>query len=138
MENVIADGRKALIDIGTPYEEILDKLKQHQEYFDEVKEPSLIHFDSWDGNIFVKDGHFQGMIDWERAMWAEGLMEDRFRHHTRNAAFLEGYGISEMTERRTIRCRWYDVYLFLVQQAQVAARDRLWGSPLPKRIPLHC
>lgn len=41
---------------------IPDRLKQHWEYFKEVEEPSLIHFDSWDGNIFVKDEHFHGMM----------------------------------------------------------------------------
>lgn len=112
--NVIEDGKRVQITIGTPYEQILEKLEQHRSYFDEVKEPALIHFDSWDGNIFVKDGHFLGMIDWERAMWAEGLMEDRFRYHTKNVSFQEGYGIRELTKAQTIRCAWYDVYLYLI------------------------
>ncbi len=113
-ENVIKDGQRVCIDIGIPYEEILDELTQHKKYFDEVTEPSLIHFDSWDGNIFVKDGHIHGMIDWERAMWADGLMEDHFRYHTRNTSFVKGYGIGEMTRAQIIRCAWYDVYLYLI------------------------
>lgn len=113
-ENIIEDGRRVLINIGISYEKILDRLVQHREYFEEVKEPSLIHFDSWDGNIFVKNGHLHGMIDWERAMWADGLMEDRFRYHTRNTSFLEGYGIVEMIRAQNIRCAWYDVYLYLI------------------------
>ena len=114
MENIIEDGKRVHIDIGTSYETILDRLKQHREYFREVEQPSLIHFDSWDGNIFVKNGHFHGIIDWERAMWADGLMEDHFRYHVRNTAFLEGYGIQEMTKAQRIRCAWYDVYLYLI------------------------
>lgn len=114
IENVIEDGEKVGIDIGIPYETILHRLKQDQEYFKEVKEPSLIHFDSWDGNIFVKEGHFYGMIDWERAMWADGLMEDHFRYHVKNTFFLKGYGIHEMTKSQKIRCAWYDIYLYLI------------------------
>ena len=114
MENIIEDGKRVNIDIGTSYEAILDRLKQQRESFREVEEPLLIHFDSWDGNIFVKDGHFHGMIDWERAIWADGLMEDHFRYHVRNASFLEGYGIQEMTKAQRIRCAWYDVYLYLI------------------------
>ena len=114
MENIIEDGKRVHIDIGTSYETILDRLKLHREYFREVEQPSLIHFDSWDGNIFVKNGYFHGIIDWERAMWADGLMEDHFRYHVRNTAFLEGYGIQKMTKAQRIRCAWYDVYLYLI------------------------
>lgn len=122
MENMAEDGKRVSIDIGISYEAILHRLKQHKEYFDEVKKPELIHFDSWDGNIFVKDGHVCGMIDWERALWAEGLMEDRFRYHTRSASFLEGYGIQEMTKAQDIRCAWYDVYLYLIMMFEVTYR----------------
>ena len=54
----------------------------------------------------MKDEHLVGMIDWERAMWAEGLMEDRFRYHTRGEAFLEGYGPNGMTKAQRVRCAW--------------------------------
>lgn len=114
LNNVTEDGKRVGIEIGVPYDAIMDKLGQHRAYFGEVTEPSFIHFDSWDGNIFMKDGHLVGMIDWERAMWAEGLMEDRFRYHTRSEAFLEGYGLNGMTKAQRVRCAWYDVYLYLI------------------------
>ena len=47
MENIIEDGKRVNIDIGTSYEAILDRLKQQRESFREVEEPSLIHFDSF-------------------------------------------------------------------------------------------
>lgn len=114
MEAMISDGERESIDIGIPYGELLEKLKQHRRYFDEVREPSFIHWDSWDGNIFIKNGHVIGMIDWERAMWAEGLMEDRFRYHTKNEDFMRGYGFDGLTESQKIRCAWYDIYLYLI------------------------
>lgn len=43
MENIIEDGKRVNIDIGTSYEAILDRLKQQRESFREVEEPSLIH-----------------------------------------------------------------------------------------------
>ena len=54
------------------------------------------------------------MIDWERAMWAEGLMEDRFRYHMKNEDFMRGYGFDGLTESQKIRCAWYDIYLYLI------------------------
>lgn len=123
MERVIRDGVEAGISIGVPYEEILQKLKEHREYFTEVTKPVLIHFDSWDGNFLMKDGEITGIIDWERAMWAEGLMEDRFRFHSVSDAFLEGYGKMTLTEAEQIRCYWYDIYLYLIMMFEVTYRQ---------------
>lgn len=39
MENIIEDGKRVNIDIGTSYEAILDRLKQQRESFREVEEP---------------------------------------------------------------------------------------------------
>ena len=39
--------------------------------FDEVTQPTLVHFDLWDGNLLVDDERITGVIDHERAMWAD-------------------------------------------------------------------
>lgn len=114
MQGVISDGIAVGIDIGVPYEQILTKLKSHRKYFEEVQEVSFIHWDSWDGNIFVEEGKLIGLIDWERAIWGDPLMEDRFRTHTVNRDFLEGYGIKELSFSQQIRSMWYDLYLYLI------------------------
>lgn len=111
---VIDDGIEADISIGVSYQTILDRLKEQSWAFAEVTSPRLIHFDSWDGNFLVKDQEISGVFDWERAMWAEGLMEDRFRFHSVSDAFLKGYGKENFTPAEKIRCRWYDVYLYLI------------------------
>lgn len=67
-----------------------------------------------DGNFFVKNGEITAMIDWERALWAEGLMEDRFRFHNKSRSFRTGYGIEQLTKSQLVRSRWYDVYLYLI------------------------
>ena len=114
ISRVIDDGIEADISIGVSYRTILDRLKEQSWAFAEVTAPRLIHFDSWDGNFLVKDQKISGIIDWERAMWAEGLMEDRFRFHSVSDAFLKGYGKENFTPAEKIRCRWYDVYLYLI------------------------
>lgn len=49
----------------------------------------FVHWDMWEGNIFIKDGHISGIIDWERALWGEAFMDDRFREHNRTQEFLK-------------------------------------------------
>ena len=130
LERIIKDGMDAQIEIGVPYEDILLLLTKHKSYFEEVKEASLLHWDSWDGNIFVKDGKIVGFIDWERSMWGDPLMEDRFRFHTVNPDFLKGYGyrdeqgnVTELPPAEEIRCKWYDVYLYLIMMFEVFYRQ---------------
>lgn len=120
---IIEDGKAVNIDIGISYDEILKLLEKHREYFAEVTEPEMIHWDLWEGNIFVKDGKISGIIDWERAMWAEGLMEQNFRCHAKNPAFLEGYGMEKLTEAQQLRCLWYDVHLYLVMMIEGTYRQ---------------
>lgn len=123
MRRVVQDGIDANIDIGVPYAQILDALAARRQLFEEVAQPSFLHWDSWDGNIFVKDGKIVGLIDWERAMWGDPLMEDRFRAHTVNADFLKGYGIEALSPKEKARCRWYDVYLYLIMMIEVTYRQ---------------
>jgi len=129
VDRILKDGMDAHIEIGVSYEEIRIMLAGHKPYFEEVEKASLLHWDSWDGNIFVKDGEIVGLIDWERAMWGDPLMEDRFRFHTMNRDFLRGYGYCDghgkvdFSRREWIRCRWYDVYLYLIMMFEVFYRQ---------------
>lgn len=121
--NVLSDAKKRDIDIGVDSDEILDKLYLDKTVFDEVKEPSLVHWDMWEGNVFVKEKHVLGIIDWERAMWGEAFMDDRFRRHTRNDDFLRGYGKTEFTKEEKRRICWYDVLLYLTMMTEGAYRE---------------
>lgn len=120
---ICEDGKKANVDVGVPYNEILKKLNEEKDLFEEVKEASFLHYDSWNGNIFVKDNHITGIIDWERAMWADPLMEDQFRKHEVNEDFLQGYGIKQLTDKEKRRCLWYDVYLYLIMMIEGTYRN---------------
>lgn len=118
IENVLADARKKQVEIGVLDKDILDKLAEDKSCFEEVKDPVLVHWDMWDGNIFVKDGKITGIIDWERAMWADPYIDDRFRRHTRTKEFLEGYGILEFSREEMRRNCWYDVLLYLIMMTE--------------------
>lgn len=122
MERVIADGVSVNIDIGTDYDVILKRLREDKVHFLEITEPRLVHMDSWAGNIFVKDDRVVGLIDWERALWGDGLMEECFRSYNVNPSLKRGYGLPELTKDQQIRSHWYDVYLYLIMMFEVTFR----------------
>lgn len=122
ISNVLADAEEKDIFIGVPPDVILSRLEAHKAAFDNTS-PVLVHYDLWEGNIFVKNGHVSGLIDWERAMWGDVLMEDRFRRHCVNDAFLRGYGQTEFTLSEHIRMLWYDILLYLCMMTEGKFRE---------------
>jgi len=111
--DTINDAKALNIDIGTEYDVIGRLLERDKAIFQEVKVPKLVHWDLWAGNVFVKNGQITGIIDFERCIWADELMEVGFRSYGYNEDFYRGYGIKELTETQKNRARWYDLYLLL-------------------------
>ena len=122
IRNVLADASEKDIFIGVSPEVILSLLEAHKAAFEDVS-PVLVHYDLWEGNIFVKNGHVCALIDWERALWGDVLMEDRFRRHSVNDAFLQGFGQTEFSRSERIRILWYDVILYLTMMTEGRFRE---------------
>lgn len=114
MEAGVNDARQGNVDLKIPIQQMWHCLDRDRHVFDEVKEPKLVHWDCWDGNIFVHSGKVTGIIDWERSLWADPLMEVGFRTYSDNTCFQKGYGIRNLTETQKRRALWYDVYLMLL------------------------
>lgn len=110
----IEDAKQGNVDLRISTEELLLLLEKDRPAFDEVTEPRLVHWDCWDGNIFVEDGKLTGIIDWERCLFADPLMEVGFRTYDPNREFQRGYGLERLTEKQFRRALWYDIYLMLL------------------------
>ena len=110
----IRDAENGNVDLKIPTDKLWELLKRDSDIFAEVTEPKLVHWDCWDGNIFVKDGRITGIIDWERSIWGDPLMEVGFRTYSDTASFLEGYGMPALTENQKRRALWYDIYLLIL------------------------
>ena len=123
LENLISDAKRRDIDIVYDEQTFMDQLEQDKGAFEAVKEASLVHWDMWEGNVFVKDGHVSEIIDWERAMWGEPFMDDRFRMHNRGKNFLLGFGQTTFSEDELRRLRWYDIILYLTMMIEVFYRE---------------
>ncbi len=122
LQNLIADGQKKDVDWGCDIEKLSEEFEKEKHIFDEVPNATLVHWDMWEGNVFVEENHVSGIIDWERAMWGEAFMDDRFRKHNRNTDFLEGFGQQDFTDTELKRLRWYDIILYMTMMAEVFYR----------------
>jgi aminoglycoside phosphotransferase (APT) family kinase protein len=117
LKNALEDGRDAGVVLPVDYGTLYTLLESSFNALDEIRTPCLVHWDLWDGNIFVNPETRQitGLIDFERALWAEPLMEANFGALGKNPSFLEGYGVEMLaTKNQKIRHVLYDLYLFLI------------------------
>jgi aminoglycoside phosphotransferase (APT) family kinase protein len=125
LRNVLADGQDAGVILPINYESIHPLLEPHFDALDEILTPHLVHWDLWDGNIFIDPltKQISGIIDFERALWADPLMEVNFGAFGTNPSFIEGYGLdmlatSSQKRRRTL----YNIYLFLIMVIECTYR----------------
>jgi aminoglycoside phosphotransferase (APT) family kinase protein len=123
LKNLLHDAKQKNVDIVYREEDFLDGMEKDKNAFEGIMPATLVHWDMWEGNVFVRDGHVSGIIDWERAMWGEAFMDDRFRYHSRNSDFLTGFGQTSFTENEMKRIRWYDIILYLTMMIEVYYRE---------------
>lgn len=121
IEDVLRDGENIGIALCTGYDEVRKLIEKASFSLSEVSKPAFVHWDLWDGNVFVKDGIITGIIDFERAIWADPLMEFYFRGHTNIKAFFDGYG-KNLREESPVRALLYDVYLFCIMTIETKYR----------------
>lgn len=137
VDAVLADARTFAVTLPRPAGEIADVIAAHAQVLDEVTTPALVHFDLWDGNILVDmtapTPTIGGLIDGERAMWADPLADfvslALFREIEQDSAFLNGYqaagGQVTLDPRARQRLSMYRSYLYLIMLAETGPR----GTP---------
>lgn len=124
---VLDDGKRKQADIGCPYDEVCSLVEKYAHYLDVVTTPHFIHSDCWDSNVFVKEDKVVGILDFERALWGDPLIESIFRLSEPNQ--LGGYGKTVFTPQEIARCKLYDVYLYLIMVIECKYRyyDNDWS-----------
>lgn len=114
ISDTFQDAKRKDIVIPVERDEVLRLLARDRANFETVKTPSFVHWDIWDGNVFIADGKVEGIIDFERCLWADELMEVGFRTYGYKKAFFDGYGISKLSREEERRAKWYDIYVALI------------------------
>lgn len=133
IENIINDGFEKHARI--PYlNEIKALINQNLSVLNDVKTPSLIHFDLWAGNIMVNKSHdLHSIIDCERAMLGDPLGEfislDYITPFSveKNKPLIDGYNsvaneIIEFNRNEMIRLYLMRLYLGLIANVEIYYR----------------
>ena len=86
----------------------------------------MVHWDLWDTNVFVDPATLEvvGIIDFERVLWADPLMEAQFTNKRAHDRSLDAYGKRLFDEPLAVeRRRLYDLYLYLVMFVECSYRN---------------
>ena len=124
-ESLLADAERKNADIIFSPEDIREVLRKHASALEQVTEPVMVHWDAWDLNFFVKDGKVSGLLDFERALWADPLMEAQFRALAFGGMTesLRNYGKTEFTHEEDVRNHLYTMHLALVMKIECYYRN---------------
>jgi aminoglycoside phosphotransferase (APT) family kinase protein len=122
---VIADARDAEVALPRSYDELTALPRRHADALDLVTVPRFVHWDLWDQNVFVDPATLQvtGLIDFERALWADPLMEVNFAIKGDDPAYLAEYGPIFTDDAGRLRRRLYDLYLSTVMTVESTFRQ---------------
>lgn len=115
--------KQAVFDYS--YDELRGVVLKHAAALEEITTPCLVHWDAWDPNFFVKDGEITGIIDFERALWAEPLMEAQFRELFGAGVVhaMRGYGKTTFTAAEEQRKQLYSLHLALTMNIECYYRN---------------
>lgn len=116
---LIEDAKKINLQLpkGLNEQMTIEMLEEFKEDLMQVEYPILIHKDIWEGNIFVdKDTYeYVGMIDCERAIYADPLLEVVCGFLDENKIFMNTYyGKTHLSKSEMIRVELYKFYLYLL------------------------
>lgn len=93
------------------YDELMKLIGKFRAQLDTADKPCLIHTDTWNGNVMVKDGEFSGIIDFAAILYGDPLMSHDFHDFGEmNADFLRGYGKTEFDTDELIRIQIYKIW----------------------------
>nr|WP_246580635.1 aminoglycoside phosphotransferase family protein [Deinococcus aestuarii] len=125
VESVLEDAARKDARFDYSYDELREVVHRHAPALEEVTTPVLVHWDAWNPNFFVKDGQVVGIIDFERALWAEPLMEAQFRPLLGEGITnqMQGYGKTSFTPAEDQRCHLYSLHLALVMHVECYYRN---------------
>lgn len=126
LEDVLVDGEALAIPLPLPYGELRQRLSEQSNVLTDVTTPGLVHWDLWDGNIMIDPATraVTGVLDFERALWGDPLMEFQFQTMDAQPDFATGYGHPMLaTPRARQRRVLYNIYLYLIMVIECTYRQ---------------
>ncbi|MEU7867437.1 aminoglycoside phosphotransferase family protein [Dactylosporangium sp. NPDC049140] len=140
--DLLADGRDWGVALPVPEPEIIAAIERHAGALGEVRVPSLVHFDLWDGNVLTDGGRLTGLVDGERYFWGDPLydfvspaigrrIEDEPSHPV-----LEGYYGQvphRLTDSQRVRLMLYRIQFCLLLLIEMPSRAMVGETERERR-----
>jgi aminoglycoside phosphotransferase (APT) family kinase protein len=146
IDDLLADAVRLRSELPASPAYISALVHAHDDVLDEVESPVLVHFDLWDGNVFVDnrptgDWRITGLIDGERTFFGDPVAElvslALYRDVDEVPELLAGYadasaqapdwlsvasGASALTDSGRRRFLLYSAYLYLIMAVEGVTR----------------
>ena len=135
IDALLADAARYAVALPVPAAELGERLHEAAaDLLGDVRTPVLVHFDLWDGNVFVDlagdEPVVTGLIDHERALWADpaadfvslALLGDIAEDADFLAGYAEGGGPVVLDEPTRARLHLYRAHLALVMVVEAVPR----------------
>jgi aminoglycoside phosphotransferase (APT) family kinase protein len=117
IKELLEDAKDANVVLPYDYEKIYDMIEGKSNVLSTVKKSTLIHKDLWEGNIFIdaKTTKISGIIDCERAIYGDPLVELVFGFLVNNESFMKSYRDEIPFDRdEELRIILYRIYIYLI------------------------
>jgi aminoglycoside phosphotransferase (APT) family kinase protein len=134
VDDVLADAERFGVELPVTASDVRTAVETRAALLDEVVTPALVHFDLWRGNVLLdrSTGRWEitGIIDGERAMWADPAAEfvslSLIGDIADDTEFLTGYRsvrpAFELTSQVRERVTLYRMYLDLIMLVEAVPR----------------
>ena len=117
---------------NVPLPDLDGLVERHHDRLAQVTRPALVHFDLWDGNILCVGDRLTGVVDGERYLYGDPLVDfvspavlRRIEDEPGNP-FVRGYGPVELD---SVRLGLYRVFLYVLMIAEGPSRAIPVGGP---------
>ncbi|MBI9099212.1 MAG: aminoglycoside phosphotransferase family protein [Spirochaetaceae bacterium] len=136
LDQVFHDGRVRNVSLPVPEKVLKELIGCFRNAFDEIKQSNFVHFDLWDGNIFVKNSdtnpEIEGLIDFERGFYGDPAADFSqvagYIDLEKDEWFLEEYNRHVpvpfvLDKKAKNRIKLFRLYLFLIMVVESYYRD---------------
>ncbi|BDZ65650.1 phosphotransferase family protein [Agromyces mangrovi Wang et al. 2018] len=127
VEDTLVDGERVGIDLGRHPDAFRAVLADHADALDGVTVPRLVEVDLWTKNSMIRDGRIVAILDHERAIYGDPLMEAGLTGLDMPAFgdpsdFMTGFGLGALDADQRTRRRLYSLYLALIMVVETKYR----------------
>lgn len=75
VEDLLADAVDWKVELPVPADTVRATVAAHHAVLSTVDRPALLHFDLWDGNVLAVDDRLTGLVDGERHLYGDPLLD---------------------------------------------------------------